>query len=131
MALDVFKIPTDDSTSSIWIEWHKGLVARYGRAEANITFESAWNKSGTDSANDESLRKYLKSQKYELEANFGDDFWDFVATPYRTSRTIFWLTIGLIVLIVIGMLYAVIKNPQGASKLALAGATGSTAPLLM
>jgi len=123
MSIDVFNIPNDTSSSNIWIEWHKGLVARYGKSEANITFEMAWNEYGSTGANDDKLRKYLKSQGYQMDANFGEKFWDTISYPFKAGRVVSWILIILLVLIVLAILYMLVKNPESTSKAVTAVAT--------
>ena len=62
-------IPTKKSRSEAWIDWMRILDSRVGKKAARTLFLKAWEKRGTTSANDSSLRKFLKKYDIELSAD--------------------------------------------------------------
>ena len=67
---DPFKnVPTPNTTSSGWIQWHKDLLeAGVEKTEAQRIFLNAFAKFGADNslANDNNLRTYTRSQGFEV-----------------------------------------------------------------
>ena len=104
-------IPTNQSSFSTWIEWHKSLKSCVG-------------KSPGDSVE---LREYMDSQGVQLDRDFLDrtvDFGSGVAGFVGNSIN-FGSTISkIIVLIIVGgaglMIYNIVKTPEGATRLGAA-----------
>ena len=63
----LISIPSINSTSAQWIEWHKSLKAMVGVRTANQTWLYAWNKRKTDNANDGTLRNYMDKQGVKID----------------------------------------------------------------
>lgn len=135
-------LPNIESTDDQWILWREAL-SRYGKKQANMLFLEAW-KSRTEKgdwlssskANTEKLRDYLEKKGISLEkgaldyaASFMDDMDDFFTSAFNVGK---WVGIGggvLVLLIVLGILYAIMKNPESTGKLIMGYATGGASLL--
>ncbi len=60
-------IPSINSNSAQWIEWHKSLKSMVGIRTANQTWLYAWNKRKSDGANDGTLRNYMDKQGVKID----------------------------------------------------------------
>jgi hypothetical protein len=123
-------IPTYNSTTDAWIQWHKELKSNFGKKMANNLWLKAWKIRGSSKLNTSDLRSYLDKQGIKLDTNawddivdFGGGIGDFIGNTFQAGQV---LTIGLGVIIVggIGMLvYNIAKNPNKAVSLGTTIAT--------
>jgi hypothetical protein len=114
-------IPTSESRSYEWVDWHKSLK-KYGKQESRKLFLAAWYKSGTDQANDETLRNYLHKQGIDLEADWKDEILDFASDPggilstasgyFRGIKLFVTVILVLLVAFIALVLYNIGKNPN-------------------
>jgi hypothetical protein len=112
----VANIPSKESTSEQWVLWYKSLKAKVGKDDAVNLFIDRWKQAGSDSANNEELRKYMKSQGVKIGADWKDVVWDTISSPFEFVGDIFgkiesfgiW-AIVIIALFVVLVLFAVIK----------------------
>jgi len=123
-------IPTYNSTTDAWIQWHKELKSNFGKKMANNLWLKAWKIRGSSKLNTSDLRSYLDKQGIKLDTNawdnivdFGGGITDFIGNTFQAGQV---LTIGLGVIIVggIGMLvYNIAKNPNKSISVGTAIAT--------
>jgi len=102
-------IPTSESPSESWVNWHKSLLKWFSKQEANSHWVRFWTQragAGTK-ADTHDLREYMKTQDVELTTNWGGDLTDgtasivdFFSDTFTGIRNIFLgamvLAIGLI-----------------------------------
>lgn len=120
MKVDVINdIPSRDSASEQWKLWHEALRKRFGRSRANNLWLEAWQRRGDDEANDEELRGYLLKQGISLDkdwkdaaVDFGSDVITGVGDVFGSLRRNMMIIAILILVIVAGVIYAAIKNPE-------------------
>jgi len=123
-------IPTYNSTTDAWIQWHKELKSNFGKKMANNLWLKAWKIRGSSKLNTSDLRSYLDKQGIKLDTNawdnivdLGGGITDFIGNTFQAGQV---LTIGLGVIIVggIGMLvYNIAKNPNKSISVGTAIAT--------
>jgi len=120
-------IPTNDSSSQDWINWHKSLLkAGFNRTQANDTFAKAWDKYGSYDANSSELRDYLGSKGFTLESDWTDDTWDFAKDPFGlvtdfnfASGMIKYTSIALVIILILFVamiLFNIARNPEGVAQ---------------
>ena len=112
-------MPTRSSTSEQWKLWHQAIKKEFGRDRANNLWLDAWEMRGNTEANDEELRLYLKKQGISLEKDFSDAVVDFgagivegIGDFYESIRRNMMIVAILALVIVVGVLLALIKNPE-------------------
>ena len=112
-------IPSRYSTSEQWKLWHEALKKEFGRDRANNLWLEAWSKRGDNDANDEELRTYLAKQGVSLEKDWADAAVDFgagvvgsVGDIFATIRRNMMIMAIIALVIVVGVLLAVMKNPE-------------------
>jgi len=128
-------LPTTASKDIEWINWMKELSSEFGRDTAVKIFLNLWNKRGTSEARTMQLRSFMKD-KYNVDlgegvldkvADLGGDYFDFVTGIFHTGKTVVAISIGVTLLAGIGLVYALVKNPN---LLMMATPTGRAASLI-
>jgi hypothetical protein len=111
-------IPTVNSKSEVWIQWHKDLKKVFNKKIANSVFLFAWDKRGgiNSPANNSMLNKYVESQGFDLTrdriSQATEDILDFVG---GVGSMFFWITIislGVGGIIVILIIKKILENPE-------------------
>lgn len=120
MANPVKNIPTKNSSSQAWIQWHKSLKSRYGKKEANAIFIKAWDlRGGAGSpASSIELRNYMEDNGVKLDTTSMEDALDsasgaidWIGDGLSMGRY-FGIALGVIVVGGLGMLiYNIAKQP--------------------
>jgi len=118
-------IPTNQSSFSTWIEWHKSLKSCVGKSKANQLWMLNFDKEAPGDSVE--LREYMDSQGVQLDRDILDrtvDFGSGVAGFFGDSIN-FGSTISkIVVLIIVGgaglMIYNIVKTPEGATRLGAA-----------
>ena len=114
-------IPSKSSTSEEWIAWYKSLKAiGASKDEANARFIIAWKDRGTDSANNDALRKYMLSKGITIKADWKDVLVDTLTwTPFSelglNFRTIGYASlvfVGILLIIVLIALFNMARKPE-------------------
>lgn len=126
MKNSISNIPYKNANGQIWIDWHKALKRRYGRAAANRLFKIAYQKRiDATISNFLELQAYMEKQGVKLEGNFWQEMqkdWNTGFDSLTGTMKIAGISIGIILLIVLFVvLYSIInisKNPQEFAKLA-------------
>lgn len=126
-------LPSKNSTSAAWIEWHKALKRNFGERTANSTWVKCWEKRKSNSANDGSLRDYMKKQGVVIKTDnllesVGDEVgsvFGFVGDVFKISIIGAGVVIGIVVLAGVAIVYQFFKS--GGSS----GATETAEKLLM
>ena len=108
-------LPSSSSNSDAWIKWHKALKKRFGIRQANETFLRAWQKRGSNQANNTSLRNYMKSYDVIIEPdNFFENVGDTVGGFFGAIGNVFKMgAIGSVVilgLVVVGGVITVVSR---------------------
>ena len=123
----ILNTPTDDSSSSAWITWHKALRKRFGKRKANELFMTAWDKmagEGSDASTTE-LRKYMKGQGVDIDTSFLEGAADFGSGVSDTFSGMFstwkYIMIGGVILTFAGIGYIIYNVGKDPSK--VVGAT--------
>jgi hypothetical protein len=121
----VDSIPTYNSTTDVWIQWHKELKSNFGKQTANNLWLKAWKIRGNSKLNTSELRSYLSGQGIKLDTNawdkivdIGGGIGDMIGNTFQAGQI---LTIGLGVIIVggIGMLvFNIARKPNETIRLA-------------
>lgn len=114
-------IPAKDSTSTSWIAWYKALKGSLGKADANIMFKKAWDLRGSDDANNDELRSYMKSEGVTIEKDLTESVIDVITSPLDflkwgsdIGKTLIWgaiIFVFLVMAVVIYFLFNASKNP--------------------
>lgn len=113
-------IPTKQSSSQAWIQWHKAMKNRYGKKQANTLFVKAWDMRGGagSSASTNELREYMKDNDVVLDTTTIENIVDTTSTGLDALGDVFttgkYLFLGLGVIVVGGLamlVYNVAKNP--------------------
>lgn len=119
MKTDITKsIPTVNSKSEAWIQWHKDLKSNFGKKTANSLFVKAWSIRGNPTANTSDLREYLEKQgikidksAYDSLVDTGSGVTDFFGDIFHFSK-VGGMVMGAIVIGGVGMIiYNLAKNP--------------------
>ncbi len=114
-------IPTQQSSSQAWIEWHKAMKSRYGLKEANILFVKAWDKraGAGSSASTNELRTYMLDNKITLDTSTlesltdaGYSTLDSIGGIFTMGKYAAAIAVGVIVLGGVAMLvFNIAKQP--------------------
>lgn len=108
-------IPTSDSTSEQWIEFHKALRKWFSKTESNNQWLRFWNQRGGagSDADDHTLRSYMDDQGVDLTTDtageISDTIWGISDWIGDTAKWLRAIVIG-IVLIVIALLTLYVYN---------------------
>jgi hypothetical protein len=123
----VDSIPTYNSTTDAWIQWHKELKSNFGKKTANNLWLKAWKIRGNSKLNTSELRSYLSGQGIKLDTSawdkivdIGGGFGDMIGNTFQAGQI---LSIGLGVIIVggIGLLvFNIARKPNETIRLATA-----------
>jgi len=127
-------LPSKNSTSAAWIEWHKSLKRNFGERTANATWVKCWEKRKSNSANDGSLRKYMKDEGVVINAdNILEDLGDSVGSVFGFIGDVFkigvvgaGIFVGVITLAGVAIVYQALKPSKNGG-----GGTGTAEKLLM
>ncbi len=117
-------IPTLQSTSEYWQQWHQSLKSAYGRAQANSLFLKAWSIRGNKN-DDSNLRSYLKKNGITLTTgvvgkaeDYASDVFDSIGDALSIGK---YAGIGIMVIgvgLVSLLIFNIAKNPIGTLKAA-------------
>jgi|TARA_B100001094_G_scaffold275984_1_gene283880 hypothetical protein len=118
-------IPTNQSSFSTWIEWHKSLKSCVGKSQANQLWMMNFDKEMPGDSVE--LREYMEEQGVQLDRDVldrltdtGKGVFDFIGNSINFGSTIS----KIIVLIIVGgaglMIYNIVKTPEGAKRLGAA-----------
>ncbi len=118
-------IPTNQSSYSTWIEWHKSLKSCVGKSQANQLWMMNFDKEMPGDSVE--LRDYMQSQGVQLDrdaldrlADTGKGIFDFVGGGFTFASNLS----RIILLIIVGgaglMIYNIVKTPEGATRLGAA-----------
>ena len=118
-------IPTNQSSFSTWIEWHKSLKNCVGKSNANQLWMMNFDKEMPGDTVE--LREYMEKQGVQLDRDVidrltdtGKGVFDFIGGSIDFGSTIS----KIIVLIIVGgaglMIYNIVKTPEGAQRLGAA-----------
>lgn len=120
-------IPTRNSSSQSWIQWHKAMKSRYGKKQANFLFVKGWDNragAGTNASTNE-LREYMKQNGVTLDSTTLESVTDSVSSGLDSIGDMFtvgkYLIIGTSVIIVGGLgllIYNIAKQPIKAASTA-------------
>lgn len=125
------QIPDCGSDDNAWITFHKAAKSRFGKKKANQLWSLVWGKRteetstfSSDKANTERLRSYMKKQGVEIEAStlstIGESVGGYFDFLFDAGKTIYYIVIAIIILIVIGLIafvYNAIARPEKIEKL--------------
>ena len=126
----VDSIPTYNSTTDAWIQWHKELKSNFGKQTANNLWLKAWKIRGSSKLNTGELRTYLSGQGIKLDTSawdkvvdLGGGIGDFIGNYFQAGQ-ILTISLGVIIVGGVGMiLYNIAKNPNKAVSVGTAIAT--------
>lgn len=118
-------IPTNQSSYSTWIEWHKSLKSCVGKSQANQLWMMNFDKEMPGDSVE--LRDYMQSQGVQLDrdaldrlTDTGKGIFDFVGGGFTFASNLS----RIILLIIVGgaglMIYNIVKTPEGATRLGAA-----------
>lgn len=118
-------IPTNQSSFSTWIEWHKSLKSCVGKSQANQLWMMNFDKEMPGDSVE--LREYMQSQGVQLDrdaldrlTDTGKGIFDFVGGGFTFASNLS----KIILLIIVGgaglMIYNIVKTPEGAQRLGAA-----------
>ncbi|MGB3548325.1 MAG: hypothetical protein WBA17_15235 [Saprospiraceae bacterium] len=117
-------IPKEHSSAEHWEQWYRSLKEDFGRDRANYVFMLAWERRGSDAANTEELRAYLARQGITLAADWKDIAVDFAGGVVNSVGDYFGtirrnlMIVGIIALVIVaGIVYMILKNPELAINL--------------
>lgn len=138
MRVDPIKnLPDKASRDEEWIAWRESLGI-FGKKQANLLFIRAWKKrsdSGnilvSGKANTEKLRDYLEKKGISIDkgladytVSFADNVEDFFASAYNIGKYTGIACGAILIIILLGIIYTLFKNPDLILKGATAYATG-------
>ncbi len=118
-------IPTNQSSFSTWIEWHKSLKSCVGKSQANQLWMMNFDKEMPGDSVE--LREYMQSQGVQLDrdaldrlTDTGKGIFDFFGGGFTFASNLS----KIILLIIVGgaglMIYNIVKTPEGAQRLGAA-----------
>ena len=88
----LYRVPTKQSTSNEWVNWHKTMKASFGKKNANILFVNAFAKRGSTSVVDENMQNYFEGQGIILDQNWLEsakgvftDTYDFFSDVFKVG----------------------------------------------
>lgn len=119
MKADITKsIPTVNSKSEAWIQWHKDLKSNFGKKTANSLWVKSWGVRGNPSANTSDLREYLEKQgikidksAYDSLVDTGSGITDFFGDIFHFGK-VGGMVLGGILIVGTGMvIYNLAKDP--------------------
>jgi hypothetical protein len=121
----VNSIPTYNSTTMAWIEWHKGLKDNFGKKQANSLWLKAWKIRGSAKLSTSDLRNYLEKQGLKMDTSawdkvidFGDDIGDSIGAAFSAGRIVS-ISLGVIIIGGLGMLvFNIARKPNETIRLA-------------
>jgi hypothetical protein len=105
------QLPTLQSTSQYWIDWHSYLKRELGKEGANDTFMRAWQQVGQNSnANNAELRAYAKTQGMNIEGQYFlasglADVWQSTNTGAKKIGSSFSIGVILLILMMVAAVY--------------------------
>ncbi len=133
-------LPSRYSTAEQWKLWHEALKKEFGRDRANNLWLEAWQQRGDNAANNEELRTYLAKQGVNLDkdwqdaaVNFGAGVVGGIGDVFASIRRNMMIMAIIALVIVVGVLFALMKNPElikTAVSLTPAGRAGKLAKRL-
>ena len=97
-------IPTSDSTSEQWIEFHKALRKWFSKTESNNQWLRFWNQRAGEStdADDHTLRTYMDDQDVNLTTDtageISDSIWGISNWMESTATWLRAVVIGTVIL---------------------------------
>lgn len=121
-------IPTTQSRSEVWINWHKSLRKWFDRQESNEHWLRFWQqRAGAGSTADTSdLREYMREQGVEITTDWSGEISDAVdgamgwfSDSFTMLRNIFYGAIVLIIGIVAYFLITRINQGKTAREIKL------------
>ena len=121
-------IPTTQSRSESWINWHKSLRKWFDRQEANEHWIRFWQQRGGagSTADTHDLREYMSEQGVELTTDLEGEITDAVsdtlgwfADSFTMLRNIIYFAIVSIIAIVAYFLITRIKGGSSVSEIRL------------
>jgi len=114
-------IPSRNSSSQAWVQWHKSMKSRYGKKQANILFVKGWdNRAGAGTAaSTNELREYMEKQGVNLDTMLYEDVTDNISSGLDAVGDFFtmgkYFAIGLGVIVLGGaviLVFNIVKNPM-------------------
>lgn len=123
-----FIIPTQSSSATTWVQWHKSLKKCVGKSNANQLWMLNFEKEVPDTTVE--MREYMRSQGVDLDRDIADRLTDFGSGVYSYLGGAFDLasiiSVSLLLIIVGGlglMIFNIVRTPEGSTRLAAGIAT--------
>jgi|TARA_R110000822_G_scaffold128530_1_gene264359 hypothetical protein len=118
-------IPSNSSSYSSWIEWHKALKKCVGSNNANQLWMMNFDKEMPE--DNFEVREYMRAQGVDLDrsaldriTDFGGGVYSFVGGTFNFAGNV---TKVVLLMIIAGagiMVYNIVKSPEGSVRLATA-----------
>jgi hypothetical protein len=92
---DATTIPSYNAKSEDWIVWYDSLKSNFGKKIANQLWLKGWGIRGNNTANDRTLREYMRKNGINITegawdkiVDLGGDVTDFVGDVFQTGKYI-------------------------------------------
>ena len=123
-------IPTQRSSATTWIQWHKSLKKCVGKSNANQLWMLNFEKEVPDTTLE--MREYMRGQGVDLDRDVADRLTDFGSGVYNWFGGAFdvasYTTIALLIVIVGGlgmMIYNIAKTTDADKAIRVGTALGT------
>jgi len=135
----LLNIPSQNSESYIWKEFHKSLTAVFGKQKGNEIFMAYWNDRGNKKAIDADLLEYLNDKGITIDAPLAAR-WSLAAQDTFENiksrmSSLFKFSLGgtvavtlIAIVIIIMVLRAILKDPEKWGKAIGSGAGAFVKP---